>query len=219
MANTVLTYLDMYCERAGGVGPFAEPLNLFTNLFFMFAAITVARLLLHTPAQGKRTDLWFLTALMFTIGIGSGLWHMLPSRATMLMDVIPITLFINVFILSSLRRLFVLSWAKVALWWGVYTAASVIAQITLPPTLLNGTIMYIPTYVTLVLLTLLLRQRNPAAGRAFTAVVVVWTASLACRTLDMQLCASLFIGLHFLWHTLNAWVLWRLLVVLVKERA
>jgi len=132
-------------------------------------------------------------------------------------DVIPITLFINLYIISALRRLFGLAWGKVLLWWTVYVVAGLVAQKNLPPDLLNGTIMYIPTYLTLAILTCILVRRDAVIGRAFMLALLVWTVSLIFRTLDMELCLSVVIGTHFLWHTLNAWVLWRLLMVLIKK--
>ncbi len=217
MADSVLTYLDGYCERAGDAGMFGEPINLITNLFFIAAAVFAGRALMREQGQGRRTDLWLLVGFLFLIGVGSGLWHLQPNGITVLLDVIPITLFINLYIVSSLRRLFGLSWGKVGLWWGIYFGAGLVAQFTLPPDLLNGTIMYIPTYLTLVVMTLALWKRDAGMGRAFTVALLVWSASLVFRTIDMQVCPSLFIGTHFLWHTLNAWVLWRLLMVLIAE--
>jgi hypothetical protein len=217
MTDSVLTYLDGYCERAGDAGMWGEPVNLVTNLFFIAAAIAAGRALVHKQGQGNRIDLWLLVTFLFAIGIGSGLWHLQPTAATVLMDVIPITLFINLYIISALRRLFGLSWLKVVLWWGIYFGAGLVAQFNLPPELLNGTIMYIPTYLALMVLTLLLRMRDALIGRVFTAALAVWTVSLILRTIDMDVCQNLFIGTHFLWHSLNAWVLWRLLMVLIKR--
>lgn len=220
MTDNILTYLDSYCERAGVAGLYAEPLNLVTNAFFILAAFLVARALKQTPAPGKRTDLWFLVLFLFSIGIGSGLWHAMPTGSTVLMDVIPITLFINLYIVSCLRRLFALTWCKLFFYWAVYFAAGLVAQKTLPADLLNGTIMYIPTYAMLVIITLALKLRDPVAGRAFMVATGVWTLSLIFRTIDRDICPGLGIGTHFLWHTLNAWVLWRLSMVLVdKTRA
>lgn len=218
MTKTVLTYLDGYCERAGGAGLWAEPVNLVTNLFFLLAAVAAGRALVASGKRGNASlDLWFLTFFLFAIGIGSGLWHGHPTKLTVLMDVIPITLFINLYIVSSLRRLFGLAWGRVVLWWGAYFAAGLVAQFTLPPDLLNGTIMYIPTYATLVLMTACLWRRDALLGRVFIGALLVWSASLTFRTLDIQFCASFSLGTHFLWHTLNAWVLWRLLMVLVRR--
>lgn len=218
MADSILTYLDKYCERAGEAGMFAEPLNLFTNLFFIAAAALAGRALMLTSGQGRRMDLWLLTAIMLLIGSGSGLWHLVPTRTTLLMDVIPITLFINLYIISSFRRLFCLSWPVVAAWWGLYTLVGLAAQKILPPDLLNGSIMYMPTYMALLVMTITLAARKHMAARPFALSLIVWTASLALRTIDMELCSLISAGTHFLWHTLNAWVLWRLLMVLVLVR-
>lgn len=215
MADSVLNYLDGYCERAGDAGAWGEPVNLMTNLFFMVAALAVAKALKQTPATGRRTDIWLLAALMFTIGLGSGAWHLIPTQQTLLMDVVPIGLFINLFILSALRRLFGFSWLKVFVWWLVYTAAGVAAQKFIPPDTLNGSIMYVPTYLTLVIMTAGVWGRDRNGGEAFLCALVVWTLSLVFRTIDMAVCPSMVVGTHFLWHTLNAWVLWKLTMVLL----
>ncbi len=216
MNPSVMTYLDTYCERAGQVGALAEPLNLFTNLCFIVAALLCAR---TVAASGiaRKTDLWLLVGALFSIGVGSGLWHLVPARATMLMDVIPITLFINIYLISALRRLFHLSWWKVLFFWAVYFVAGIVAQKTLPPDLLNGTIMYIPTYLALVVMTLALLVRDRASGKAFLEVVIVWSCSLVFRTEDREICdiGVVTFGTHFLWHIFNAWVLWRLTQVLI----
>jgi hypothetical protein len=134
------------------------------------------------------------------------------------MDVIPITLFINLYLISTMRRLFHLAWWKIGLLWLTYGAAGAYAQASLPQDMLNGTIMYVPTYLTLGLITALLWCRDKALGRIFARVFVVWTASLVFRTIDMDICPRISFGSHFLWHILNAWVLWRLLVALVAYR-
>lgn len=218
MADSVLTYLDTYCERAGEVGALAEPLNLVTNLFFVVAAVLVIRTLRYGVGEGRRLDLWLLAFLMASIGVGSGLWHLVPTQTTLLMDVVPIGLFINVFLISALRRAFGLRWAYVLGWWLLYTALGIVAQKLLPPDLLNGTVMYLPTYGALVVMTALLWFKNRVASKGFLTALVMWTASLFFRTVDMESCQTFAIGTHFLWHTLNAWVLWRLTLVLIRGR-
>jgi hypothetical protein len=216
--QNVLSYLDSYCERAGDGALLAEPLNLFTNLCFIVAAIFAARLLLKNPGN-RRLDLWLLVLFLFAIGIGSGLWHAVPTGHTVLMDVIPITLFINVYLVSALRRLLGFSWNKVVFWWFVYFAAGIGAQYVLPPDLLNGTIMYVPTFLTLAILTWVIAKRDSAVGSIFKKVLLVWLASLAFRTIDPEICAAFPYGTHFLWHCLNAWVLYRLLKVLIARHS
>lgn len=217
--QTTLTYLDGYCERAGEAGLWAEPLNAITNLFFILAAVMAARFLLQSPRvkATQSIDAWLLIFSLIAIGIGSGLWHVFASHRTMLMDVIPITAFINIYLLACMRRFFGLAWWKVIGLWLAYNAVGVGAQFALPPDTLNGTIMYIPTYLTLALIAAALWVKDRATGLIFLKVVLVWTASLLFRTVDMDVCGTLPIGTHFLWHILNAWVLWRLLTALIAH--
>lgn len=218
MKQTALTYLDSYCERAGHAGAWAEPLNALTNLLFIAAAVLAARALRAQPAGegARRTDLWLLVAALFCIGLGSGAWHIAPSGYTVLMDVIPITAFINIYLLSALRRLLGWRWRWVAVGYAGYWALTLAAQFTLPPDLLHGTVLYLPTYATLLLLGFALYVRGRPEARPFAVATLVWSLSLAARTLDLELCGWWPYGLHFVWHTLNAWVLWRLLMVLIR---
>ncbi len=217
MTDSVFSYLDAYCERAGDPGLFAEPFNLVTNIFFIAGGVYTARAIAKLPPGTKRYDLWGLFALMVAIGIGSGLWHLSPTRATLLMDVIPIGLFIHLYLISALRRLFALDWWKVGALWLIYVVADGLIRQFLPPDFLNGTVMYLPTYATLLAMSLALYFRKPPVGRVFLMVVAVWTLSLTFRTIDMDICPRIAIGSHFLWHVLNAWVLWRLTMALLAS--
>ena len=134
------------------------------------------------------------------------------------MDVIPITLFIHIYLLSVLRQLLGCDWTKTISLWLNYLLAGIIAQMVLPPDMFNGTIMYIPTYITLILLAWAVRARDAQAGRVLFQMVLLWTISLVFRTIDRDICAQFAFGTHFLWHTLNAWMLYRLLMLLVRRR-
>lgn len=217
---TTLSYLDSYCERAGNAALLAEPLNLVTNLFFVAGALVAIYLIMRLPPEPtrKRIDLSLLALSLLSIGIGSGLWHLAPSQTTMLMDVIPITLFIHIYLVAAMRRILEYSWPKVVFCWAIYMGVSIAAQLALSPDLFNGTIMYIPTYATLVVLAIAVALRNRYLGRVFGAVLLVWTASLVFRTIDHEICKTLTMGTHFMWHSLNAWVLYRLLLALIRYR-
>jgi hypothetical protein len=217
--QTVITYLDSYCERAGDASLWAEPINAATNLFFLLAAFAavwhMARL--RDPRFASNPDIWLLILALTGIALGSGLWHIFATHETMLMDVLPITAFINIYLIAALRRFFSLAWWKVAVLWALYTGVGVAAQVMLPADTLNGTIMYIPTYATLIALTGALWQRHRPVGIVFANVLAVWTASLVFRTVDLEICEQFPIGTHFLWHSLNAWVLYRLLLELIRK--
>lgn len=221
MANSTLNHLDSYCERAGMAGLWAEPLNAVSNLFFISAALVALYLIIRLPPAHwrQRLDFWLLAILLLCIGIGSGLWHTMPSGTTVLMDVVPITLFIHIYLIAAMRRLLQFTWWRVFLWWSVYMGYTVMMQIVAPPDILNGTIMYIPTYCALIMLSLAVGGRSNYLSYVFAQMVLTWTISLVFRTMDIQICDQLSMGTHFIWHILNAMVLYRLLVVLVRYRA
>lgn len=219
MNETTLTFLDAYCERAGDPAMWAEPLNALTNLFFIIAAYLSWQALSKKKTKGwlHVGDAWLLICALLAIGIGSGLWHLYATRATMLADVIPITVFINVYLLSAMRRILGLRWPVILGWWGVYWAVSIAAQKYLPPDTLNGSVMYLPTFATLIVLTAAIAKKHRAMGQEFVKILGIFGLSLIFRTLDLEICAAIPIGTHFLWHTLNAYMLYRLMRALLTK--
>lgn len=212
--QNVTNYLDGYCERAGDPGLWAEPLNAVTNLAFIIAAILAARALRGRNFKSY-WDLWLLTITLFTIGIGSGLWHLYATQQTMLADVIPIGIFIHLFFFSALWRAFELSWWKALLGVLIFIGVSYVAGMYLPPEALNGSVMYLPAISALALFAVLLKIKRHSAAPGFSVAFGVFLLSLTFRTIDTSICSHLPIGTHFLWHTLNAYVLYRLLKSLI----
>ena len=238
---TTLTYLDAYCERAGDAGLWAEPLNASTNLAFIIAALITARAL-RGNAFKTHWDLWALTLTLFSIGVGSGLWHLFATHETLLADVIPIGIFIHLFFYATLRRIFNLSWWKALVGVGAFIGISTIVGKYLPPDMFNGSIMYLPAISALALFTVALyikpsspeslilgrsmdspRIRSANSGNdkkiatGFAVALVVFIVSILFRTIDMNMCASIPIGTHFMWHVFNAYVLYRLLIDLINQ--
>src|SRR5918999_5968339 len=83
--------MDAYCERVG-MGLFAEPLNAVSNISFLLAAWAAWMLAQRTgtPSAGVRV----LIALAASVGIGSILWHTYPTSLTLILDIVPILIFI-----------------------------------------------------------------------------------------------------------------------------
>jgi hypothetical protein len=211
--------LDVYCERAGAAGLWAEPVNLLTNAAFLLAALLAARHLLAAPRLGVRTtwDLWLLVLLLAAIGIGSGLWHSFATRWAVLADVIPITLFINLYLLSFGWRALALRPLSLAGLWLGYQALSVGLVAATGPALLNGSIGYLPALVFLVGFWGALHRRADPLAPTLLAASALFTVSLTLRTLDAALCEALPPGLHFGWHLLNALLLYLLLDGLIRS--
>lgn len=218
MSNSSLTYLDHYCERAGSAEFWAEPLNAITNIAFLITAFYSAKMLYRLKGDVvKHLDIWALSILLAMIGIGSFLWHTAASPTTVLMDVIPILLFMNLYLISLLARVFHLKWCKVVFLWCVYFAGSMIAERFLPADLLNGSVLYAPTYLTLLLLMAAAWRIEADAFPDLFAAVRIFTLSLVFRTIDVETCTYFPIGTHFMWHCLNALLLYRLMKLLVQQ--
>ncbi|MEA3641325.1 MAG: hypothetical protein VBE63_15475 [Lamprobacter sp.] len=209
--------LDIYCERAGAAGLLAEPINLMTNAAFIIAALLVARRLVAQPNLRLRNswDLGLLILLLGAIGIGSALWHSFATGWAVLADVIPITLFINLYLLSFGWRVLRLRPLALAGLWLSYQVLSIGLIAITGPELLNGSVGYLPALAFLVGFWWVLRRRADPLSPTLLAAYLLFIGSLTFRTLDMALCGLMPLGLHFLWHLLNALLLYLLLSGLI----
>ena len=190
--------MDAYCERVG-MGVFAEPLNAVSNVSFLLAAL--AAWVLATRIGALSTGVRVLIALGASVGIGSILWHTYPNMLTLILDSVPILIFIMWYIwlyarnVIGMRPLFAVASA----------AAFLLATFLALPFagVLHGAFVYTPgLIVTLVLGVLHARDRRRAARFTLLAAAGVYLAALFFRTIDNEVCPVLPIGTHFLWHLL-----------------
>jgi len=199
--------IDIYCERLGP-GLWAEPLNALSNLAFIVAGLLlVAALRRGDFALRRDPAIVALVALVFVIGIGSALFHTFAVVWAMLADVIPIALFILLYMYLALRRLLALPlWAC---WLGV--AAVLVLTVGLPLAFGFSISTYGVALAAMLIVggTLAFGRRHPA-GRRILIAAAVFAVSLALRTADQPLCDSLPLGTHYFWHLFNALVLYSL---------
>jgi hypothetical protein len=212
--------LDAYCERAGDAGLWAEPVNLITNLAFVIAALLAGQRLLRAPGArvGNRWDLGLLILLLAAIGVGSALWHSVATGWAALADVIPITLFINLYLLSFGWRVLGLRPLPLAALWLGYQVLSIGLVALSGPALLNGSVGYLPALIFLLGFWWVLRRRADPLAKVLLAASLLFMVSLSLRTLDPIVCEAVPVGLHFLWHLLNALLLYLLLSGLITHR-
>ena len=190
--------MDAYCERVG-MGVFAEPLNAVSNVSFLLAALAAWVLAKRTGALSVGVRV--LIAIGASVGIGSILWHTYPTMLTLILDSVPILIFIIWYIwlyarnVIGMRPLFAVASA----------AAFLLATFLALPFsgVLHGAFVYTPgLIVTLVLGVLHARERRRAARFTLLAAAGVYLAALFFRTIDNEVCPVLPIGTHFLWHLL-----------------
>ena len=189
--------MDAYCERVG-MGVLAEPLNAVSNVSFLLAALAAWVLAQRTGTLSAGVRV--LTAIGASVGIGSILWHTYPTMLTLILDSVPILIFIMWYIwlygrnVIGMRPLFAVASA----------AAFLLATFLALPFagVLHGAFVYTPgLIVTLVLGVFHARERS-AARFALLAAASVYLVALFFRTIDNEVCPVLPIGTHFLWHLL-----------------
>ncbi|TXM74234.1 hypothetical protein FV226_06790 [Methylobacterium sp. WL12] len=214
--------IGAYCERDGAAF-WAEPVNALSNAAFLVAAVAAHR---RARAADDRAGV-ALALLTAVVGIGSFLFHTLAVRWAMLADVVPIAVFIHAYFYLAMVRF--LRFGPVAAWaatlafagfgFGLVPALDAVAGRSVEA-LTNGSIDYLPAVLALVGVALGLRGvGDPAAtGRRLVALAALFSVSLALRTADRGVCALVPVGTHFLWHVLNAAVLYGLVVAAVRHR-
>lgn len=227
-----------YCERGQNPELWAEPLNAATNAAFLVAAVAVLIMARRRPAEERSADLYLLIALVALIGIGSFLFHTFANRWSALADVVPIGLFMLVYLGFALVRFLSVppAWATLlvigfagltglamSLKCGGGTIGFPTGETGAAPCL-NGSLGYVPALLTMAFVGFLLVERQRRAGRWVLMAAAVFALSLTFRTLDAALCAHTeigghAIGLHFLWHILNGVVMFFLLRAALEDRA
>jgi hypothetical protein len=202
--------IDIYCERTSSALD-AEPFNALSNIAFLIAAACAWRLQFHhlNRAASKLTPT--LIALTAIVGLGSFLFHTVATLWAEWGDIIPIMVFMLLYLWFILTSFFDWSfWTKFfAL--SIFFAATFSLQLAAPSTFLMGGVLYMPALFAMATIGGVLYPRLPAAGRVMIAATAVFLLSLTARTLDAPVCTSFPLGTHFLWHLLNALLLYLLL--------
>jgi hypothetical protein len=185
-------YIDAYCERTDP-GYWADPVNALTKLAFLVAAAVMWRRTSGIPLARA------LCVVLGLIGVSSYLWHTHARAWSVAADSGSIAVFILLYLYAANRAFF---------GWPVWLA-------------LLGTAGFLLWSAALIALyAVLLRRRAPATARGLAIGAGILALSLTFRSLDEALCPSVPVGVHFMWHLLNAVMLgWMIEVWRRHERA
>lgn len=215
-----------YCERGSDPGFWAEPLNAISNAAFVIAAI-VAFSIWRARQRGSsppgRVEL-ALIILVGVIGVGSFLFHTLATRWAAIADTAPIGVFMLAYLAYAGIRFLQLGVLGTLVLLGLFIAAHpALAAIQVPILrTLGAAIGYVPALVALFGVGAWATLRRQPAGPWLLAGGTLFLLSLTARTLDRQICQATSIGgytagTHFLWHLLNAGLLFLLLVAALRH--
>lgn len=198
-----LKHFDLYCERTDTT-LFSEPINLFSNFAFYLAAFGMLYLSREATSPVLRRELRLLAWLAFTVGTGSALFHSFANRATQILDVVPIAIYVFVSLTFYLRNL----WREGA---NVRTTLLFGAAALFLPVLISyasglSAIMNSgDAYLGIgpALLTFAVLDKVPARRIRLGAASLLFFLALLFRTLDPSICDIFPYGTHFLWHLLT----------------
>nr|WP_321510777.1 ceramidase domain-containing protein [uncultured Celeribacter sp.] len=192
--------INVYCERSD-FGFWSEPVNAMTNLAFLLAALYVWPRTKGVPLARA------LAVVLFCIGLGSFAFHTTATRWGALADILPILLFILIYIFAITRD---------AIGAGAKTSALVtlaffpFAMVFVPvfqKVGLGDSAAYAPEPLLIFLYALVLRSKAPKLAKGMALGGVLLCVSIGFRMLDGPVCATVPVGSHFMWHLLNALML------------
>lgn len=215
MWQTLLTPVDLYCERTGP-GLWAEPANALTNVAFIAAGLWgVWQVRRHKTGAFAEVLAWWVVA----IGIGSTLFHTFASKGTIWADILPIAGFTLAYTLFNLRRFLGMDWGKAILVFVAFYAVAGLITYTVPDWLRqasNGTTGYLPPFLALAFFGAWVAATGNRAGWYNLTGSAIFVVSVICRMIDPLVCASFPLGTHFLWHVFNGLMLGVLLAAVAR---
>lgn len=217
MDNTGLTHWYGICERHE-LGFLAEPLNVLSSFAFIFVAISIYKYYRREEDLERKWiwDIHALTFICFIIGMNSVVFHAFPTPATELLDTLSIVLFIMIYFWSVLFRIGRCNFFQATICFVAFVGFSHILVHQFPRAL-NDSIGYLSSMIALIMIAVHLHLKARPSSQHFMLAAIVGVCSLFCRAIDRDVCSMLPTGTHFIWHTLNATLLYILLKQLIRN--
>lgn len=205
------------CERHG-LGFLAEPLNVLSSFAFVAVAISIYRYYQkEEDIQNRRIwDIQILTFITFMIGVNSVIFHAYPTPTTELMDTVAIVFFIIIYFWSVLFRIGRCNFFQAAICFIAFVGGShmLVSQF---PQALNDSIGYLSSMIALIVIAVHLHLKARPSSQHFMLAAIVGVCSLFCRAIDHDICDHIGFGTHFIWHSLNATLLYILLKQVIRN--
>lgn len=195
--------VDLYCERIDP-GFWAEPVNALTNIGFVFAAWFIWRSALRE--QTHDSSIALITGMIVAIGVGSFLFHTMATAFTRWLDIIPIFVFQLLYIGFYTRRVINLPVAVIGILLLVFLAASVYGRQF--PEVINGSLIYAPALLVIFILGWYHYLSQKVERGLLLGAASLFLLSIFFRSIDNMICTQFVLGTHFLWHILNALVIY-----------
>ncbi|MCG8564425.1 MAG: ceramidase [Desulfobacterales bacterium] len=215
------TPIDLYSERVG-LGFWAEPLNAWSNISFIFAALYGLYVIYRLNKFNFTNVLLCISAA--GIGVGSFLFHTFANLWSSFADVLPIWIFVILSITTCISRLSKRPRIIVLLINSVVSATIIFSiilsesatQTTPPDNIFNGSLQYIPALVALWFFAASSKKKRLDIYPLILCGAIFFSISLVSRTVDIHLCSVFPLGTHFLWHVLNGLMVGCILLAIIR---
>ena len=192
--------VDSYCER---IDPsfWAEPVNAVTNAAFLISAFIMWR-----RVRGQELPLAsLLVVILAVIGLGSFLFHTFATMWASTADVVPILIYILVYIYLANRVYWQLPlWSALGITALFFPYAAATIPVFSKFEFLGSSSAYAPVALLIFIYAVLLKRRLPDVAQGLQIGVMLLVISLFFRATDLPVCRYVPLGSHFLWHILNA---------------
>lgn len=196
----IFVTFPQYCEQVAGFW-LTQPLNVITNLAYIIGGVYLYR---YVKVNNLNRNLGIiLSGLMIALGVGSTAWHSHKSIPTIMMDEVPIYLFIllSIFILTkSLTKSFLNTLGAMGLVAIIY---HVIFTYIPGAGVYSGSLKYAFALFVFVALSMLVVKKYGQEYN-FSTPLCIFAIAIALRSVDLYICQYFPLGTHFLWHILVA---------------
>ncbi len=216
--ETPLIHFYGVCERKVQNDIYAEPLNVITGIGFFIAAFMVYLHCKNHPEvrNERKIDIYIMIFLICLIGVASITFHMVPSKYTELFDIVTIVTFIHVFFYSFVVRVAGLKLFNITI---VYLAflGSTHMLVSQFPNAMNDSVAYLSSVVAIIFMAFYMRRKRRSAAGSYFVASIIGMVSLFFRSIDNFVCDQIPFGTHFIWHILNAFLIFILMKQLVRS--
>jgi len=204
-----------YCEKAIYSG-YLEPINFFSNLFIIAAALSILAYMKKHKIKDIKSKV--LVSLVFLTGIGSMSWHLIQTAPTLLLDILPVMIFIFTsiyLIFQKITKNNTKAAAALAIIFAIIPlfvwASSLLLNISTngPPFL--GIIPALAFTVGFIY------YKDKETFKRTLLPLSFFAAAIFFRQIDLIACNIIPFGTHFMWHLMNSFAAYYLFLA-VYER-
>ena len=213
----LMRQFDGYCERVDFTY-WSEPVNAVTNAAFLIAAFVMWRRIAAHGAGEAGGVTRALCVVLAAIGVGSYLFHTHATVWAVISDVVPIALFIVLYVYGANRYFWGASaWVSALGAAAFIPYASVVGSAFGQLPFFEISAAYWPVPLLIVIYAGALWNRRPETARGMLAGAAVLVVSLTFRSVDELVCEAVPLGTHFIWHILNGIMLGWMIEVMRRD--